>query len=173
MQLTIREATLEDLEKLAPLVQGFWQEHNEMLGGPGDYYTLEEALQEAKKHLSREDSGYFAAVDSSGRFVGFRRWELHDDFYFTRELYVVPEARRKGVARALIRHFEQWVLEKGQEIACISCTPHNIAMIQLARAEGYDILNTIELRKNLTDRMPKPQGEAEALGLRRSFKKEV
>ena len=166
MHVTIREATLEDVERLAPLVQGFWQEHNEMLGGPGEYCTLEEAREEAQKYLSREATGYFVAVDSSGRVVGFRRWELHDDFYFTRELYVVPEMRRKGVARALIRHFERWVLEKGQGIACIACTPHNVAMIRLARSEGYDILNTLELRKNLTDRMPKPQGEVEALGLK-------
>jgi GNAT superfamily N-acetyltransferase len=145
MRVRICEANLGDLDRLAPLVQGFWQEHNEMLGGAGDYYTLEEALEEVKKHLSREDSAYFVAIDSSGRFVGFRRWKLHDDFYFTRELYVIPEMRRKGVARALIRHFERWALKKGQEIARISCTPHNIAMIRLARAEGYDILNTIEL----------------------------
>ncbi len=96
MELTIREATLEDLDRLVPLVQGFWQEHNEMLGGPGEYYTLEEARKEAEKHLSRKDSGYFVAVDSSGRFLGFRRWELHEDFYFTQELYVIPEVRRRG-----------------------------------------------------------------------------
>jgi len=65
----------------------------------------------------------------------------------------------------LIRHFEQWVLEKGQEITCISCTPHNIAMIQLARSGGYDLLNTVELRKNLTERMPNPNREVEALRL--------
>jgi len=46
-----------------------------MLGGPGEYYTLEEA----RKYLSREDSGYFVALDPSGRFVSFRWWELHDD----------------------------------------------------------------------------------------------
>ena len=166
MRVIVREATREDLERLAPLVQGFWQEHSEMLGGPGEYCTPEEAREEVQKYLSREDTGYFVAVYSSGRFVGFRRWELHDDFYFTRELYVIPEVRRQGVARALIRHFEQWVLKKGQEIACISCTPHNVAMIQLARSEGYGILNTLELRKNLTERMRKPQGEVEALGLK-------
>jgi GNAT superfamily N-acetyltransferase len=73
--------------------------------------------------------------------------------------------RRKGVARILIRHFEEWVKEKGQDIACISCTPHNLAMIMLARSEGYEILNMIEMRKNLTEK-EKPRGEVEALGFK-------
>jgi len=96
MRVRIREANLGDLDQLVPLVQEFWQEHNEMIGGPGEYCTLEEASQEARKYLNREDSGYFVAVDSLGKLVGFLRWKLHNDFYFTRELYVTP--RRAGRA---------------------------------------------------------------------------
>ena len=74
--------------------------------------------------------------------------------------------RRQGVAKELVRHIEQWVLGKGQDIACISCTPQNVAMMTLARSEGYDILNMIEMRKNLTDDAREPRSETEAVGLK-------
>jgi|Deesub1362A_J573_1020465.scaffolds.fasta_scaffold04234_2 GNAT superfamily N-acetyltransferase len=164
IKVKIREGTFSDIEYLAPLVKRFWEEHNELLGEKREY-PLNKAIEEVKRNMSRKDSGYFLAVYSE-KIIGFRRWELHEGFYFTRELYVLPEFRRKGVARALIRHFERWVLQKGQDIACISCIPHNIAMIQLARSEGYDILNMIEMRKNLMDKGSKPRGEEEALGFK-------
>jgi len=165
LEVRIRVAMEKDIPQLAQLVCDFWNEHTQLLGGKGNF-TFEDGEREVKRYLGMETSGYFLVINDEGKIVGFRRWELHDDFYWTRELYVVPEMRRKGVARALIRHFEKWVLERGQNIACISCIPHNIAMIMLARSEGYDILNMIEMRKNLTDDAPKPSGEVEALGLR-------
>ena len=164
MDIRIRAAAASDREGLTHLVRAFRDEHSLLIGGQGRC-TLDEAAQEVARYLGRDDAGYFVAVDPTGLPVGFRRWERRDGFYFTRELYIIPEVRRQGVARALIRHFERWLLENGQEIACISCTPHNVAMIALARAEGYGILNTIEMRKDLGASPRTPRGEREALGL--------
>ncbi len=136
-----------------------------MIGGKGAF-ELKEAIEEAKTYLDRKDTGYFVvAGSSSNRLIGFRRWELHDGFYFTRELYVAPGMRRKGIARKLIRFLEKWLLEKGQDIACISCVPRNKTMIALACSEGYCILNMIEMRKNLIPDN-KDRHEEEALGLK-------
>jgi GNAT superfamily N-acetyltransferase len=163
--MTIREATAADLTPLSRLYRAFRNEHSRMIGGPGEL-SQDAAREEVGGHLKRRDTGYWVAVAAEGELIGFRRWELGDGFYFTRELYVLPEARRRGVAGALIRHLERWLLEQGQDLACISLTPHNLGMIQLARAQGYDTLNTIELRKDLERREPEPRGEVEALGLR-------
>jgi len=166
MAVIIRETFKDDINDLAQLVLEFRKEHTQMLGGKCTL-TLDEAVEEVKEHLDKEDSGYFVAVDSlSNQLIGFRRWELHEGFYFTRELYIIPDMRRQGIAKALIRHFEKWVLEKGQNIACISCVPHNVAMIMLARSEGYEILNMIEMRKDLTGKTKKPRSQTDALGLR-------
>lgn len=162
----IREALRGDVDKLARLLLAFRTEHSQMIGGKGSF-TLDQAREEVKENLHRQDSGYFIALDSSSnQLVGFRRWELHDGFYFTRELYVIPDMRRQGVAKELVRHFEQWVLGKAQDIACISCTPHNVAMMRLARSEGYRILNMIEMRKDLIDDAGEPRSETEAMGLK-------
>jgi predicted N-acetyltransferase YhbS len=165
-EFEIREAHLDDAEELTQLVHRFNQEHSELLGGRGTH-RQSDATAEVDNRLRRDDTGYFVAVDeTSGRIVAFRRWELHEGFYFTGPLYVVQELRHYGIARELIRHGERWLLEKGQDMACISCVPHNRAMIDLARSEGYRILNTIELRKNLTAGAEKPRGETDALGLK-------
>ena len=164
VEIRIREAIEQDVRYLAELVSEFRNEHSRMIGGQGNVF-VRDGLKEVERYRRREDTGYFVAVDARSRIVGFRRWEQRDGFHFTRELYVTPAMRRKGVAKELIRHFEQWVLEKGQQIACISCTPHNAAMIALARSEGYTTLNTIELRKNLDGSTERPRGETHALGL--------
>ncbi len=162
----IREALRDDTDNLARLLLAFRNEHSQMMGGKGSF-TLEQAREEVKGNLHRQDSGYFAALNSSSnQLVGFRRWELCDGFYFTRELYVIPDMRRQRVAKELVRHFEQWVLGKGQDIACISCTPQNVAMMTLARSEGYGILNMIEMRKDLIDDAGEPRSETEAVGLK-------
>ena len=117
--------------------------------GTGIRHTRDQATEEARTNLESDAAGYILAIDSGRRVVGFRRWENHEGFHFTRELYVVPEMRRKGIARQLIRFFEQWLLDKGQDIACISTVPANRRMIELARSEGYEVLNMLELRKDL------------------------
>ena len=164
--ILIREAIRDDTDDLARLLLAFRNEHSRMIGGKGSF-TLDQAREEVKGNLGRKDSGYFAALDSSSNeLVGFRRWELHEGFYFTGELYVIPSMRRQGVAKELVRYFEQWVLGKGQDIACISCVPQNAAMMTLARSQGYEILNTIEMRKALTDDAREPRGETKAVGLK-------
>lgn len=169
METKIRPATEEDEGALTDLMLDFKEEHSRMIGGEKDMEP-ETARKEVRTRLKCQDEGYFVAVPKEPKreqcnLLGFRRWKYEEDFYFSKTLYVRPEARRSGVARALIRHFEDWLVDKGQEIACITCTPHNVAMINLARSEGYDILNTVELRKNLTSKPPEPRKEKEALGL--------
>jgi GNAT superfamily N-acetyltransferase len=164
MSVTIRDASTRDIDQLIPLIAAFHHEHSRMIGGSSTR-SLAEIAEEVERFLDSSDGGYIVAIASTGDLVGFRRWELHDGFYLTRDLYVVEGTRRHGVARALIRHFEQWLREHGQTVACISCTPHNMAMIALARSEGYRTLNMIEMRKDLLKGRRKPWGQVEALGL--------
>jgi GNAT superfamily N-acetyltransferase len=162
MNLEICHAKPEHCIELSKLVAQYRQEHSRMLGGFNKPSLLEIEL-EVKTHVLNEKSGYIIAMRDGG-CVGYRKWECRDQFYFTTEFYVSPEVRRQGIARSMITYFEAWLLERGQKIACVSITPHNRAMLNLLRAENYDILNTIELRKHLTEDLPQPRNKAEALG---------
>ncbi len=163
MKITIREANSRDLKDLTGLVKKFQEEHSRLLGG-NSTVERQEISKEVRSNLQEESRGYFLAQTPKEKLIGYRSWEHRDDYYFTKELFVRPDYRREGVARKLIRTMEEWLLKRGQHSACISCVPQNLAMIQLARSEGYQILNQIEMRKNLSEDTPKPNEEREALG---------
>jgi len=165
MEISIREARSRDEEELAKLVVEFRDEHSRLLNG-NSTAEYREILKEVRSDLQEETRGYFVAESSKKELIGYRSWEYRDDYYFTKELFVHPDHRREGVARELIRTMEEWLLEQGQHSACISCVPQNLAMIQLARSEGYNILNQIEMRKNLSEKPPESSGKREALGYR-------
>ena len=164
MEVEIREVTSREAEDVTDLIVRFREEHSRLLGG-SKAVEREEVSNEVMATLKAEDKGYFVAV-IEGEVVGYRSWEFRDEFYFTQELFVMPDYRQEGIAKALIRRLEDWLEERGQNIACIKCVPQNVAMINLARSEGYKILNQIELRKHLADELPEPRSEENALGYR-------
>lgn len=163
MDIRIQEASNDDIDQLVELVLQFRNEHSRIIGGDKKC-ELSDVKNNVRSHLTSTKYGYLVAVIDSKRLVGYRSWFYQDEFYFTRELYVVAQMRKKGVARQLFKYFEEWILQKGQEIACISIAPQNSAMIKLARSEGYDIINTIELRKSLSLNPRKPRTEISFLG---------
>ena len=149
MSITIRQAISDDVTALIKLVSQFWPEQSRMIGGNFSL-TEEECLAEVNDRLSDSNSGYFIALNESGEIVGYRSWELSGSFYTTCEMFVVPTMRRQGIAAQLVEHFERWLADQGQDIACISITPQNNAMLKLLVREGYTILNKVEFRKNLS-----------------------
>lgn len=154
--IVVRSAIETDKEQIIVLVTEFWAEHRSLLNSN---YKLDYDVTatEVQKKYANPNTGYIVAVkQTTNKIVGFRRWELHDGFYFSKEMYVKPAMRKKGIAKHMIKHFEQWLMDKGQDIACISLVPRNSKMLELARSEGYTILNTIELRKNLSTDLKKP-----------------
>ncbi|MFP4136708.1 MAG: N-acetyltransferase family protein [Candidatus Acetothermia bacterium] len=163
METRIRKARKADIPELAELLKLFREEHSRLIGGDKTVDT-KETLKETKTNIEKTARGYFVAELDDGRLIGYRSWELRDEYYFTKELFVKQKYRREGVARKLIRELEDWLKKRDQDSACISCVPQNLAMINLARSEGYTILNQIELRKNLTEDPAEPNEKRNALG---------
>lgn len=99
--IAITRATLSDLDALTPLFDGY----RVFYGKPSDPATARAFLRE---RLSNDESVIFLARDADGSALGFtqlypcfssvsarRLWILND-------LFVAPDARRRGVARALL-----------------------------------------------------------------------
>jgi len=163
MRVKVRQAVGDELDSLAEMVIDFREEHSRLIGGD-KIVDREEVLEEVRRRLSDKQTGYFVAVSPEEGIVGYRSWEHRDDFYFTKELFVKPDWRRRGVAKEIIEKMESWLVDKGQDMACISCVPQNIAMIELARSEGYKVLNRIELRKELAGDGTDARDRERALG---------
>ena len=151
----IRPATVEDLPALVPLVRDFFTLHRRFLGNP-EPLPDEEAEGIAREMLGQPRSWTLVAEEGeTGHLIGFVRWEEREGAFFGRELFVRPEWRGRGIGTQLQEEAERRVREAGADALFISIVPHNRRMLAFAHRRGYDTLNTVELRKELTGERPR------------------
>ena len=111
MSVSVREATIEDLKQLSVLFDGYRIYYKQ----PTDIAKAEAFLSQ---RLSRRDSTIFVAHEGE-KLLGFT--QLYPIFssvnasasLLLNDLYVASEARRKGVARALMNQATDFAKEKG------------------------------------------------------------
>jgi ribosomal protein S18 acetylase RimI-like enzyme len=98
--MTIRDATAEDRDRLRELYEEFAREIPPPPGIPVD---IEHELEELDDYLGDQNVALVAEEDGR-RIVGFALAKMeHPGIAHLSDLYVVPEARRQGAARELIR----------------------------------------------------------------------
>jgi len=98
--MTIREATTQDRDRLRDLYREFVAEIPPPPGIPVD---LEHELGELDDYLGDQNVA-LVAEDDGGRIVGFALAKIeHPGIGHLSDLYVLPDARRQGAARELIR----------------------------------------------------------------------
>jgi len=101
MTITIRRATLHDLDQLIPLFDAYRQFY-------GQQSDLIVARQFLNNRLTRNESVVLVAEDRDGATIGFV--QLYPTFssilaapmYLLSDLFVVPSARRQGVGTLLL-----------------------------------------------------------------------
>jgi GNAT superfamily N-acetyltransferase len=108
------------------------------------------------QHRCAERHGTMLIAERDGKAVG---WAFaHDDkaevfvveaerrHGFLAELYVVPEARGKGLGRALIAACEAWARERGHKLLTVGVLARNARAIRSYEGAGYDPYVTIMRR---------------------------
>ncbi len=101
MPATIRQATVGDVDDLAPLFDAYRQFYAQS----GDLQLARQFLADRFRH---RESTIFLAHEASGEAIGFT--QLYPSFtsagcariYILNDLFVAPAHRGKGVARALL-----------------------------------------------------------------------
>lgn len=114
MSIKIHQATINDVESIVPLFDAYRQ----FYGQPSDIALASSFLLERFKH---QQSIIFLATDATGITVGFT--QLFPSFssaranqiYILNDLFVIPSARRKGVAACLL----QKVVEFGRSMGAV------------------------------------------------------
>ncbi len=132
----IHRATLDDLDALAPLFDGY-------RGFYAQASDPELARDFLRARLGNGESVVFLATLDDGAPAGFtqlypmfssvraaRTWVLND-------LFVAPAARRHGVARALLDAAARFARDDGAIRLELETTPDNLQAQALYRAHGW------------------------------------
>ncbi|WP_028996303.1 GNAT family N-acetyltransferase [Azohydromonas australica] len=111
--ITIRSATLSDLDAVVPLFDAYRQFYEQ----PADPVLARDFIN---ARMTNRESEILLAVDVCGEAVGF--CQLYPTFcsveakpiFSLYDLFVVPSARRAGTGQALLRAAEALALERGK-----------------------------------------------------------
>jgi GNAT superfamily N-acetyltransferase len=134
--MTIEQATLNDVDRIAPLFDAYRQFYRK----PPD---LELARAFLGQRLARNESIIFIAVADEARVVGFT--QLFPSFssgaaapiLILNDLYVAPEARRKGTGRGLLRRAATFARDTGAVRLTLSTEVTNVVAQALYEREGW------------------------------------
>jgi GNAT superfamily N-acetyltransferase len=136
LTIAVRQATVADLDHVVPLFDSYRQ----FYGKTTDLGLARAFLLERFQY---EQSIIFIALDQDGRVVGFT--QLYPAFssvsaarvFILNDLFVVPAARRRGVASALLRTAADFGRANGAVRLTLSTAITNESAQALYEAEGW------------------------------------
>ena len=135
-QVTVRQATMTDLELVVPLFDAYRQFYRK----PSDPVLAKRFLAERFEH---QESIIFVALDEGGTALGFV--QLFPSFssgaaariLILNDLFVVPGARRAGVGKLLLRAAADYGKAVGAVRLTLSTEVTNESAQALYEAEGW------------------------------------
>lgn len=136
MSITVRQATIHDLDLVAPLFDAY----RVFYGQPTDIARATQFLRERFQH---HDSVVLLALDGEGEGVGFV--QLYPMFssvrtarmYLLNDLFVAPNARRRGVAATLMREAMDFARAIGASGMTLATAHTNAPAQQLYESMGW------------------------------------
>ncbi len=134
--MRVHQATIEDLDKIAPLLDRYRQAYGE----PSDQGAARTFLYE---RLRDHQLVIFCANKKSGKAVGFTL--LSPSYssiamartFILNDLFVVPKARRKGVASMLMAATVNYARSVGAKRITLATTKDNDAAKTLYLSQGW------------------------------------
>ena len=136
MSAVIRQATIDDLDKIAPLFDAYRQFYRQ----PADLDCARDFL---RARFAHHESVIFVALDESVAALGFT--QLYPLFssvrtvrtYLLNDLFVAPAARKQGVARSLLAAAADFARANGAASLSLSTAIDNVPAQKLYAALGW------------------------------------
>ncbi|MDV3103385.1 GNAT family N-acetyltransferase [Thermococcus waiotapuensis] len=135
-------------EKRLPDFQTLYTEFfMELRGKQGWKPAEEEAYRKEAEGYFRGGDLIFLALEGANA-VGFIRVSSREGCFWVEEIYVRREFRGKGIGRALVERVEEEV-KKHDSSLYLLVLPQDKDAIGFWKRLGYDLINTVELTKDL------------------------
>jgi ribosomal protein S18 acetylase RimI-like enzyme len=99
-----------------------------------------EGLAEGRTHVAERD----------GTVVGFATWAEADGTIDLEDLFVDPDYRRRGIARALVRRIAEVLRERGAERLEVTANPH---AMEFYRSAGFTDHGTADTEFGVAPRL--------------------
>lgn len=142
----------------------------------GAMYSMDWLRDRVRWHLDGRAAEVVVAEDANGDIVGHTIYRIEPTpdaspakpadvpFGLISTTYVVPEARRLGVAQRLLAHAEAWFRERRVPLACTWTSETNSPLIRLYARNGYVEAERgpNQLTQTMMVRLAKPLSEPQA-----------
>lgn len=114
--------------------------------------SLREEIDRIPDYYGARDGSFWIATDDDGLLGMFGLERVDADSAELRRMYVAPEVRRRGVARAMLAHAEQVCAAAGLRRLILSTSELQPAALALYRASGFILVReeVAEARSNKT-----------------------
>ena len=161
--MKVREYRSRDFKGLVSFYREFFNELRDWQGWKRLKLSAADAVTTTEESLDPPSRVFVA--EEAGELVGFARVQLWDGAYFVREVFVAKPCRRKQVGSQLLAACEDHVRQQGETSIFLAVEPQHAISLRFLLRNGFDTLNTLELRKEVgaTD-FPPRDGEVEILG---------
>jgi len=151
--MNLRPLIESDLDEAIGLICQFFEHHSRCVSAPRTV-TREEAAEIWDQWLK---GGMLFGYESGGRLLGLIRFREDHGTYWLEDLVVDERERGTGIGRRMLQWAEEWVRSRGAQSLFLDVVPANLEALDFFLSQGYEYLNTIELRKNFHETPPKAE----------------
>jgi len=138
--LRIVRASAEDVDRIAPLFEAYRRFYKQHPDPQRTRHFLADRLAHSESVI------FFALLGSGGEEAAVGFTQLYPSFSSTamrrlwilNDLYVAPEARRNGIAKALMERARQFALETNADGLCLETAVDNIPGQRLYESLGWE-----------------------------------
>jgi GNAT superfamily N-acetyltransferase len=132
MSIRIREAQLEDVEFVLPLVKEFVT----------SFEVEEHSYQRSFRRLIDSREATILVSEHEGNLIGYCLGFCHDTFYangkvaWLEEIMVLSAHRREGIGQSMMASFEQWAKAQGCILSALATRRASLFYLALGYEES-------------------------------------
>ncbi len=153
-EITIRKATLKDLEILLKFEQGVINAERPfdrtLKTEPTHYYDIKEMISASNVEIVVAESSRKIIGSGYARIESAKPYLKHQQHAYLGFMYVVPEFRGKGVVQKIIEVLKQWSISQRIMELRLDVYQDNLAAIKAYEKTGFS-KHMIQMRMGLNN----------------------